>query len=175
MINQKNYPQSISEAYELVTQVLLSDDKKLIDKMWKFLNKAEGDWVWVRAKLLTDCYESANAKGREEFCLIALETHIKKGAALPLAEIFVDDETQVEYLEYLMADGIIYRIPITIENMGKYEYQKALDKKFIGDFIKTHSVDGTEYTPLDTQEKVDSYNDGSFYEKYVYGKNKNIK
>lgn len=167
-----NYPKSISEAYELVTQVMLSDDKKLIDKMWEFLNKAEGDWAWVRAKLLTDCYETADAKGREEFCLIALENHIKNNTALALAELFIDVETQIEYLQYLMSDGTIYRIPIATEKMDKYAYQAALDKKFVGDYIETWSVDGTVYTPLDTQEKVDAYNSGQYYEKYVYKRNK---
>jgi hypothetical protein len=167
----ENYPQSISEAYELLKQVLLSDDKKLIDKMWKFLNEAEGDWAWVRVKLLTDCYGSADAKGKEEFCLIALDQHIKNGTAIPLAKLFVDEETQVEYLEYLMSDLIIYRVPISADDMDKYAFEKALEKKFIGDFIETRSVDGTTYTLLDTQEKVGAYNSGTFYEKYVYGKN----
>jgi hypothetical protein len=163
-----NYPKSITEAYELVKQVLLSDDEQLINKMWKFLNEAKGDWVWVRTKLLVDCYETADALGREEFCLLALDEHIKKGTALPLASLFVDTETKIEYLEYLMADGTIYRVPIVTPEMDKYTFQKALEKKFLGDFLETSSVDGTSYTPLDTIEKVNAYNEGTYFEKFVY-------
>lgn len=47
----------------------------------------------------------------------------------------------------------------------KYAFDKALNKMFIGDFIKTSSVDGTTYTLLNTQEKVDSYNEGTYYDK----------
>lgn len=167
-----NYPNSISEAYDLVVKALLSEDEKLISKTWKFLNEAPGDWVWVRAKLITDCYESADALGREEFCLLALDEHFENGMCLPLAELFVDPETDIEYLEYLMASGIIYRVPIARSDMGKYEFQKALEKKFVGDFLEMHSVEGVEYTLLDTKEKVDAYNDGTFFEKFVYGKKK---
>lgn len=171
----KDYPQSIEEAYKMVKKVMLSDDKELIEKMRAFLNNAEDDWVWVKMKLLTDCYESADAVGREEFSLISLNKHVKNGTALPLAELFVDPETEIEYLEYLMADGTIYRVPIATPEMDKYTYQKAGEKKFLGDFIERHSVDDTEYIPLDTMEKVDAYNDGTFFEKFVYGKNRNIK
>ncbi len=170
-----NYPKSITEAYELVKQVLLSEDDQLINKMWKFLNEAKGDWVWVRAKLLVDCYETADALGREEFCLLALDEHIKNGTTLPLAELFVDPETEIEYLEYLMANGTIYRIPIVTSEMDKHTFQKALEKKFLGDFIETHSSDEVTYTPLDTQEKIEAYNKGEYYEKFVYGKRRKKK
>ncbi len=163
-----NYPKSIEGGFELIKRALLSDDKKLIDKAWKVLNEGKGDWVWVRAKLLTDCYGQADAKGREEFCHIGMERHVKEGNALPLAVLFVDKETRVEYQEFLMSDGTIYRIPIAISEMDKYVYQKALDKKFIGDFIETHSVDGIQYTLLDTQEKVVAYNNGTYYEKFKH-------
>ena len=171
----KDYPQSIEEAYEMVKQVMLSGDKELIEKMRVFLNNAKDDWVWVKMKLLTDCYETADAVGREEFSLISLNEHVKNGTALPLAELFVDPETEIEYLEYLMADGTIYRVPIATPEMDKYTYQKAGEKKFLGDFIERHSVDDTEYIPLDTMEKVEAYNNGTFFEKFVYGKNRNKK
>lgn len=169
------YPKSISEAYDLIVKALLSEDKELVAKTWKFINEAEGDWVWVRAKLITDCYESADTQGREEFCLLALDEHVKNGRALPLAEIFIDSDTGIEYLEFLMGDLTIYRVPIATDGMGKYEYQKALEKKFLGDFIETHSVDEITYTPLDTQEKIDAYNSGEYYEKYAYGKRRKNK
>lgn len=170
-----NYPTSITEAYDLIVKALLSDDEELIAKTWKFINEAEGDWVWVRAKLITDCYEAADAQGREEFCLLALSEHVKNGRALPLAELFTDPNTNIDYLEYLMGDMTIYRVPIATPEMGKYEYQKALEKKFLGDFIETHSADEVTYTPLDTQEKIDAYNSGEYYEKFVYAKRRNKK
>jgi len=169
-----NYPNSISEAYELIKQALLSENKVLIHKTWKFLNQAKGDWVWVRAKLLIDCYESADAGGREEFCFIALDEHIKRGTALTLAMVFVDAETKIEYQEFLMGDGTIYRIPIVTPGMNKLTFQKALEKKFVGDFIETRSVDGVEYTLLDDQDKVDSYNDGTYFQKFVFGKQPSV-
>lgn len=164
----EGYLENITEAYDMVKQVLLSGDKELIDKTWKFLNDAPGDWVWVRAKLITDCYEAADAEGKEEFCQLALQEHVDRGDALPLALLFTDEEMGIDYQEFLMADGTIYRIPIVTDGMSKYTFQKALNKMFVGDFIKTHSVDEVTYTLLDTQEKVDSYNEGTYYDKYVY-------
>lgn len=171
----KNYPNSISEAYDLIVKALLSEDEKMVAKAWKFINEAEGDWVWVRAKLFTDCYESADAQGREEFCLLALNEHVKNSRALPLAEVFTDPETNIDYLEFLMGDLTIYRVPIATPEMDKYTYQKALEKKFLGDFIETHSSDEVTYTPLDTQEKIEAYNKGEYYEKFVYGKRRKKK
>ncbi len=171
----KNYPTSITEAYDLIVKALLSDDKELVSKTWKFINEAKGDWVWVRAKLITSCYEASDAQGREEFCLIALDEHVKNGRALPLAELFTDPETEVDYLEFLMSNLIIYRVPISTPEMDKYTYQKALEKKFIGDFIETHSATEITYTPLDTKEKIDAYNNGDYYEKFVYRKRRKKK
>lgn len=165
-----NYPQSIQEGYDLIVKALLSDDKELVNKAWKFIQEAPGDWVWVRTKLIVDCYESADAYGKEEFCQMNMNEHIENGTALALAEIFADEETGIEYQEYLMYDGTIYRIPIVTPEMSKQTFDTALNKKFVGDFIKTHSADDVRYTLLDSQEKVSAYNAREYYEKYVYAK-----
>lgn len=73
----------------------------------------------------------------------------------------LNEATGIEYQEYQMSDATIYRIPLVTPGMDEYTFDKALNKMFVGDFIKTSSVDGTAYTLLDTQEKVDAYSEGT--------------
>lgn len=162
------YPKSITEVYEMVKKAMLSDDKELIDKTWKFLCEAPGEWVWVKMKLITDCYQAADAEGKAEFCEMGMQDRIDEGSALALAMLFVDETTGIEYQEYLMGDGTIYRIPVVTTGMDKYAFDKALNKMFVGDFIKMHSASDVTYTLLDTQEKVDAYNEGIYDDKFVY-------
>lgn len=72
---------------------------------------------------------------------MGMQDRIDEGSALALAVLFVDETTGIEYQEYLMGDGTIYRIPLVTPGMDKYAFDKALNKMFVGDFIKTSSVD----------------------------------
>ena len=103
---------------------------------------------------------------------MGMHDRINEGSELALAVPFIDETIGIEYQEYLMGDGTIYRIPLVTPWIDKYAFDKALNKMFVGDFIKTSSVDGTTYTLLDTQEKVDAYNEGTYYDKYGLQKRK---
>jgi hypothetical protein len=153
--------------------------KSTLKNVWSYKTesyKIIDQLTMVEAKLITDCYEVTDAVGREEFCLMGLQRHIANNRAMPLALLFTDPETEIEYQEFLMGDGTIYRVPLATEGMDKYPFQKALEKMFVGDFIQTHSSDGeVTYTLLDTQEKVDAYNVGEYYKKYVWQKNRKAK
>jgi len=134
------------------------------------MQKGKGDWIWARAGIIAKAYESADAKGKEKFCLMTMERHLKSGNAKLLKEEFVDADVNIKYRVYLFKNGLLHRIPFTTEGMNKITYQNALNKKFLGDFIERHTAGSDVVTliPLDTQEKVTAYNKGEYCEKYVY-------
>ncbi|MCL4384566.1 hypothetical protein M1116_03870 [Patescibacteria group bacterium] len=168
----KDYPQTFDELYKLCTNVLINGNEEQVAKMWKTINRTDGIWNWIRVKIITDCYEQADAKGKEEFSLIAMEKHLKSGNAVQLKEEFVDSETGIRYRQYKFRGGRPYRIPIATEGMDKHAYHTAMNKKFIGDCIEQVSggEDKVTIIPLDNEEKVKAYNDGIFYEKYFWNK-----
>lgn len=154
---------SFDEIYKSVIYLLLNGTKEQQDKVWKQLNEGKGDWVWMKMKVITDAYSAANAKGKEEFSLMTMERHLESGNAVLLKETFTDPETNIKYRLYRFKNGQLHRIPYATENMDKYVYDKALNKKFLGDFIELTSVEDTTYIPLDTEEKVKDYNSGGGY------------
>lgn len=166
-------PQTFDEIYQSVVNILIHGDKKVVKKMWKIINSKEECWLWIKMKIITDTYSTADAKGKEQFCLINIKERIKSGDAVELKKHFVDIETKIEYRVFEFKNGRPpYKIPIATEGMDKFAYDKALNKKFVGDFIETHNLgDNTiTLTPLDTPEKVQAYNDGVYYDKYVYNR-----
>lgn len=164
--NQSNATEpkySFDEIYKSVIYLLLNGTKEQQDKVWRQLNEGEGDWVWMKMKVITDAYSAADAKGKEEFSLMTVERHLKSGNAVLLKETFTDPETSIKYRLYRFKNGLLYRIPYATEGMDKYAYDKALNKKFLGDYIEMTSVEETTYIPLDTEEKVKDYNSGGGY------------
>ena len=134
------------------------------------MQKGKGDWIWARAGIIAKAYESADAKGKEKFCLMTMERHLKSGNAKLLKEEFVDADVNIKYRVYLFKNGLLHRIPFTTEGMNKITYQNALNKNFLGDFIERYTAGSDKVTliPLDTAEKVQAYNNGEYYDKYVY-------
>lgn len=159
---------SFNDVYKSVTHLLVNGTKEQQDKVWKMLNEGEGEWAWMKMKVITDAYSSADAKGKEEFSLIAIDQHLKSGNAILLEETFTDPETDIKYRLYRFKNGLLYKIPFATEGMDKYAYDKALNKKFLGDYIEMTSVEGTTLIPLDTQEKVKDYNAGDYFRKHRY-------
>lgn len=157
---------SFDEAYKMITYLLVNGTKEQQDKIWKMLNEGEGEWVWMKMKVITDCYSHADAKGKEEFTLIAMQRHLDSGNAKILKETFTDPETEIVYRQYRFKSGLLYRVPIATDDMGKHAYDKALNKKFIGDYIERHSGDSITLIPLDTDDKVQAYNSGDINQKY---------
>lgn len=164
--NDPNY--SFSEVYKAVTHLLVNGTKEQQDKVWKMLNEGDGEWAWMKMKVITDAYSSADAKGKEEFSLISMEQHLKSGTAVLLEETFTDPETDIKYRLYRFKNGLLYKIPFATEGMDKYAYDKALNKKFLGDYIEMTSVEETTLIPLDTEEKVKDYNAGDYFRKHHF-------
>lgn len=157
---------SFDEVYKSVVHVLLNGTKEQQAQVWKLLNEGKGEWVWMKMKVITDAYSSADAKGKEEFSLIAMEKHLETGSAIKLEETFTDPETGIVYRQYKFKNGLIYRIPIATDGMDKYGYDRALNKHFLGDYIESHSGNDVSYIHLDTPDKVESYNKGNFHQEY---------
>lgn len=159
---------SFDEVYKSVTHILVNGTKEQQAQIWKMLNEGKGEWVWMKMKVITDAYSHADAKGKEEFSLLAMEKHLETGNAVLLEETFTDPDTDIKYRLYKFKNGIIYRIPFATDGMDKYAYDKALNKKFVGDFIERHTAGSNTVTlvPLDTQDKVESYNRGDIYQRY---------
>ncbi len=157
--------QSFDEVYKAVTHLLVNGTKEQQDKVWKMLNEGDGEWAWMKMKVITDAYSHADAKGKEEFTLIAIEQHLKSGNMILLKETFTDPETGIQYRLYKRRNGLIERIPFATDGMDKYTYDKALNKKFLGDYIEMHTAGDDTLTliPLDTPEKVKDYNSGGHY------------
>lgn len=162
--NSSDSKYTFDEIYKAVVHLLINGTKEQQDKVWKQLNEGEGDWVWMRAKILTDAYSSADAKAREEFSLIAMEKHLKSGYVNQI-EDFTDEETGIKYRQYKRPHGLIWRIPYVSEGMDKYAFDKAINKHFLGDYIElqTAGLDEVTLIPLDTQERVKDYNSGGGY------------
>ncbi|MEN9407770.1 MAG: hypothetical protein RLZZ455_986 [Candidatus Parcubacteria bacterium] len=154
---------NFDEVYKSVVHILINGTKEQQSQDWKQLNEGKGDWVWLKMKIITDAYSSADAKGKEEFTMMGMERHLKSKHAKLLKETFTDEETGIEYRVYKMKNGLLYRIPIATEGMDKHAYDKALNKKFLGDYIEMTSTEETTYIPLDTEEKVKDYNSGGGY------------
>lgn len=163
--NSKPEPKySFDEIYKSIVYLLTNGTKEQQEKVWKQLNEGEGDWVWLKMKVLTDAYSAADAKAREEFSLIGMEKHLKSGYVKQI-EDFTDEETGIKYRQYKRPHNLIWRVPYAIEGMDKYAYDKALNKHFLGDYIELQTAGSDEVTliPLDTPEKVKDYNSGGGY------------
>lgn len=157
------FPKTLKEFTQMCREILINGTDEQRNKLIKFLNEGKGDIAWARVGLIVEAWEAADAKGKEEFCLIAMNRHLKSGNASLLDEKFIDPETNIEYRQYKLADGTLERIPYATEGMDKYTYDKALNKHFLGDTIKRWSVEGVELVPLDTDEKVKYWNEGNFH------------
>lgn len=164
----EGFPKSLGEMIDLCEQILLKGTEEQINTLWKNINRNDWEWPWIRVGLLVRCLKAADAKGLEEFHLIAINQHLKAGTAEELKETFTDPETNIEYRQYKLKDGYMYRVPIVTEGMGKVTFENAAEKKFLGDQLSIWSVDGDVRVPLDTQEKVAAANDGSYHKKFGY-------
>ena len=155
---------SFDEVYKAIVELLVNGTKEQQEKVWKQLNEGEGDWVWLKMKVVTDAYSAADAKAREEFSLIAMEKHLKSGYVVQI-EDFTDEETGIKYRQYKRSHDLIWRVPYATEGMDKYAFDKAINKHFLGDYIEMHTAGTDEMTliPLDTPEKVKDYNSGGGY------------
>lgn len=158
--DKKEPKMTFNEMYNAVTNVLINGNEEQRNKMWKIVMEGEGEWVWIRLKIITETYTTADAKGKEEFCLLGIQDHLEANNAVLLEDKFIDEDTGIEYRVYKYRNGLLYRIPFVTDGMDKTTFDVALNKKFIGDYIQFHTA-GTnvlKLIPLDTPEKVTDYN-----------------
>ena len=163
---EKTQPEiTFDEMYKAVTHVLINGTEKQRNKMWKIVMEGKGEWVWMKMKIIVDAYTTADAKGKEEFCLMGVQDHLEANNMDLLKEKFIDEETKIEYRVYKYRNGLLYRIPFATEGMDKTTFDVALNKKFLGDYIELHVVSTgmLELIPLDTPEKVADYNKTHHY------------
>ena len=154
---------TFDEMYKAVTHILINGNEEQRKEIWKLVTEGEGNWPWIKMKIITDAYGAA--KGKEEFCLISMQDHLQANNAVLLKGKFVDEETEIEYRVYRYRNGLIHRIPFVTEGMDKSTFDVALSKHFLGDYIEFHRA-GTrilELIPLDTPEKVKDYNESHNY------------
>lgn len=132
LIIRKVAAMDFNDKWNMIKQMLLSDKKDLQDKAWQMLNLNHGGWPWLRVKLIADCWNSSDAKRREEFLTIAMEQHVKSGVMKQIDD-FVDSDG-ARYKQYeankVAENGkkYIQRVPIATAEMSKYSYENLLDK-----------------------------------------------
>ncbi len=122
------------EWYALIKQCIMSDKPDLQKRAWDLVNSNDGhsQFIWMRANIIVDCWQAADAKGKEEFLTLAMKHYVDEGYARQLDNF--TDQDGVEYKQYmfLFPNGTdlnyIRRIPIATNKMDKWAYENLLDK-----------------------------------------------
>jgi hypothetical protein len=125
---------TFQDKYDMVVQMLISDDEKTRRLGFEFINRndIDRDFIWIRAKLVTDLWQNADAKGRQGFMEATMQGHLNSGFAHQM-ENFIDDDGQV-YKQYMFHDvrgedvNEIHLIPVASPGMGKYDYETLANK-----------------------------------------------
>lgn len=122
------------DMYKMIQRAIISEDKELSKKAWELLmsKNAHSNFIWMRVQLICECWEAADARGKEKFLNLAMHDHIDNGLARELA-IHTDEEgIQYRQYEFLYPNGqrtyYIRRIPIPTKGMEKYGYESLLTK-----------------------------------------------
>jgi len=125
---------SFQDKYDMVVQMLISDDEK-IHKMGRELinrNDIDPDFIWIRVKLIADLWQNADAKGRQEFTEAAIQGHVSNGIAHQMKD-FTDADGQI-YKQFMFHDvhgkdvNEIRLVPVATPDMGKYDYEALFSK-----------------------------------------------
>lgn len=116
----------------MIKQVLISEKPDLVSKAIDLLNNGGEDFLWMRAKLVTDIWENCDGKGMEEFLCLGMNQHIENGIARKM-DNFIDETGQV-FHQYMLTDfegqdmNYIRRIPFGYKKQEKYSYRAILEK-----------------------------------------------
>ncbi len=123
-----------NEIYNMLIQMIISDNETARKQAWELLmnNNGHRDFIWMRAQLISEVWDHADGKGKEEFLCLAMNQHIDNGFASKL-ENFTDDSGQVfhQYMfHYINGSEANYirRIPVGYKGQDKYEYEAILKK-----------------------------------------------
>lgn len=131
---QRYAAMTFDDKYKMIIQAIISDREDLRQKAWELINRndVDPDFLWIRAKLIIDLWQRADAKGRQEFLEAAMRGHIDSGAVRQIDD-FTDEDGQV-YLQYMRLDadggdtGRIDRVPVAKPGQGKYDYENLFHK-----------------------------------------------
>ena len=113
------------ETYATVKEMLVSDKPELKKQAWELLNQKHGDWPWMRANLMVDCWEGSDAKSKERLIMMGIKRHVKAGTAVQIDDL-IDGE--VVCRQYKMHDGTVYRVPVAADGVDKLTYESILEK-----------------------------------------------
>jgi len=122
------------EMYKFLQECIMSDKPDLKKQAWDLLNRNDvhEQFVWMRANIIVDCWQVADAKGKEEFLTIAMKQYIDQGCVRQLNNF--TDQDGIEYKQYMFlypngADlNYVRRIPIATPGMEKLAYENILEK-----------------------------------------------
>lgn len=125
---------SYTEMYEMLKRAIASDDPEMSRKAWELLNSNDvnSSFIWMRAQLIAEVWDAADAKRKEEFLLLAMQDHIRNGFAHKI-EDFTDAEGNI-YHQFMFhyPDGTdanyIRRIPVAKPDQDKWGYVNLLDR-----------------------------------------------
>lgn len=125
---------SYNDLYQMLKQAIISDRKELSDRAWEILrsNDLNPCFIWMRAQLITEIWQAAEAKDMENFLCMVMRDHADNGFAHQLSD-FTDLDGQV-FHQYMFhySDGTeanyIRRIPVATPGQGKYGYVSLLEK-----------------------------------------------
>ncbi len=125
---------SFQDKYDMVVQMLISDREDLRNIAHELIsrNDIDPDFIWIRAKLVADVWQSADAKSRQEFLEATMQGHIDNGLAHQIQD-FTDADGQV-YRQFMFHDlhgedvNEIRRVPVAKPDQGKYDYETLLSK-----------------------------------------------
>lgn len=125
---------SYDDMYQMIIQALIGERDDLRKQAWDLLMSNDGhkDFIWMRAQLICEVWDHADAKGKEEFLCMAMDQHIENGTAKEL-ECFTDSEgMEFRQYEFLYPDGwgakYIRRIPVATKGMDKWGYVALIEK-----------------------------------------------
>lgn len=121
------------EIYDMIKQMIISEDKELSKKGWEFINEGKGEFVWMRVNMIVDAWEGSDAKGKEKFLNLAMKDFVDHLSARELPNIFTDaEDIQYRQYEFIYPDGnptgYIRRIPIAKPDMSNIGYDNLLNK-----------------------------------------------
>jgi len=111
--------------YKMVKDMLLSEKPDLIKRAWEMLQLNHGEWPWMRAQLIMECWNHAKPKGKEEFVMIGVNRWLENGVAVRIEDM-IDGENTLH--QFKLNDGTIYRVLVATDVMGKYSYEELMNK-----------------------------------------------
>lgn len=125
---------SYDDVYKMLVQAIIGDNEENRKKAWDLLrsNDVHSNIIWMRAQLMMEAWNHADAKGKEQFLTITMSDYTENDMVRELGN-FTDSEGRV-YRQYMFVypngqdANFIRRIPIPPKDMEKSAYEGLLRK-----------------------------------------------